>query len=49
MKSWKLAMLGLVAGVCIASIYSAPAFAQSGMTAAPPARISSARKTSLRP
>jgi len=37
MKSWKLAILGLVAGACVASAYSAPAFAQSGMTAPPPA------------
>jgi hypothetical protein len=36
MKSWKLAMLG-AAGVCAASICSAPAFAQSGMTAPPTA------------
>lgn len=39
MKAWKsckLAMLG-AAGVCAAGIYSAPAFAQSGMTAPPPA------------
>jgi hypothetical protein len=33
MKSWKLAMLGVLAGACVASIYSAPAFAQAGMTA----------------
>ena len=37
MKSWKLAMLGVVAGACVASTYSAPAFAQAGMTAPPPA------------
>jgi len=36
MKSWKLTVLG-VAGVCAASICSAPAFAQSGITAPPPA------------
>jgi hypothetical protein len=36
MKSWKLAMLGM-AGVCVAGIHSAPAFAQAGMTAPPPA------------
>jgi hypothetical protein len=37
MKSWKLAMLGVVAGACVASTYSAPTFAQEGMTAPPPA------------
>jgi hypothetical protein len=36
MKSWKLMILG-VAGICAASIYSAPLFAQSAMTAPPPA------------
>jgi hypothetical protein len=36
MKSWKLMMLG-VAGICAASIYSPPLFAQSAMTAKPPA------------
>ena len=36
-KSWKLALLGM-AGICAASIYSAPASAQSAaMTATPPA------------
>jgi hypothetical protein len=38
MKSWKLAMLGVVtAAACLVSSYSAPAFAQEGMTAPPPA------------
>jgi hypothetical protein len=37
MKSWKLAMLGVAAGACVASTYSVPAFAQAGMTAPPPA------------
>lgn len=37
MKSWKLAMLGALAAACVAGIDSAPAFAQAGVTAAPPA------------
>jgi hypothetical protein len=36
MKSWKLMILG-VTGICAASIYSAPLFAQSAMTMPPPA------------
>jgi hypothetical protein len=37
MKVWKLAMLCVAAGACVASAYPAPAFAQAGMTAPPPA------------
>jgi len=38
MRSWKIAMVGVVAtAVCVASVYSSPAFAQPGMTAPPPA------------
>ena len=37
MKSWKLALLGVVASACIGGAYSVPAFAQAGTTAAPTA------------
>ena len=37
MKSWKLAMLGLAAATCLTTGYSAPVFAQAGMTAPPTA------------
>jgi len=40
MKSWRLAILGVLAGACVGSAYSVPAFAQAGMaapTAPPPA------------
>jgi hypothetical protein len=37
MKSWKLALLGVVAGACVAGGYSVPALAQAGTTAAPTA------------
>ncbi len=38
MKSWKIAMLGLIIAVaCLASSYSTPVFAQAPPTAPPPA------------
>ncbi len=42
MKSWKLAMLGLVA-VFVAGMYSARAFAQAGASSAPAAEPSTAQ------
>lgn len=45
MKSWKVAILGVVAaGACVASTYSAPAFAQSGMSTAPPPAVHKFRR-----
>ena len=37
MKSWKFAMLAVVAATCFASAHSGPVFAQESMSAPPPA------------